>query len=308
MKEPSRRLGKKGVNWALLSMMIPGSLALLVFSYLPMFGVIIAFKNINYSLGILGSPWVGFKNFEFLFKTPDAWTITRNVILYNLAFIVLGTISSVAVAIALDRMRNRKASRFYQAIMFLPYFLSWIVVSSLVFSFLSTDLGFFNKVLFPALGLKDVAWYIEPAVWPYIIVLVNLWRYTGYNSVIYLAAIAGIDPGYQEAAAIDGASTWQQIRHITIPLIMPVVIILTLLAIGRIFSGEFGLFFQVPMNMGPLYPTTNVIDTYVYRTLINMGDLGMSSAAGLYQSLVGFVLVLGTNLIVRKIDPDKALF
>jgi len=302
------RKKRQQLNWGLLSMMIPGSIALLVFSYLPMFGIIIAFKDINYSKGILGSPWIGLKNFEFLFKTPDAWTITRNVILYNLAFIVIGTVASVSVAVALDRMRSRRMSRFYQAIMFLPYFLSWIVVSSLVFSFLSVDLGFLNRYLFPLLGIEPVNWYIEPAYWPYIIVFVNLWRYTGYNSVIYLAAIAGIDPAYHEAAAVDGATGWQRTRHITIPLISPVMIILVLLSIGRIFFGEFGLFFQVPMNMGPLFSATNVIDTYVYRTLINMGDIGMSSAAGLYQSVVGFVLVLTSNLIVRRIDPDKSLF
>ena len=299
---------KPRMNFVLLSMMIPGVIALVVFSYLPMFGIIIALKDINYAKGIIGSPWLGFKNFEFLFKSPDAWTITRNVVLYNIAFIVLGTVCSVAAAIALDRMRNRRAGRFYQAVMFLPYFLSWIVIASLVFSFLSVDLGFINRRIFTPLGMKEVNWYIEPKVWPFILTLVNLWRYTGYNSVIYLASIAGIDPTYHEAAAVDGATSWQQIRHITLPLLSPVVIILTLLAIGRIFFGDIGLFLQVPMNMGPLFPTTNVIDTYVYRTLINMGDIGMSSAAGLYQSVVGFALVLVSNLVVRRIDPDKSLF
>lgn len=299
---------KPRINLALLSMLIPGVIALIVFSYLPMFGIIIAFKDINYAKGILGSNWIGLKNFAFLFKSPDAWTITRNVVLYNLAFIVLGTICSVAAAIALDRMRSRVAGRVYQAVMFLPYFLSWIVVATLVFSFLSVDLGFINRQILTPLGMKQVNWYIEPKIWPFILVCVNLWRYTGYNSVIYLASIAGIDPTYHEAASVDGATGWQQIRHITLPLLSPVVIILTLLAIGRIFFGDIGLFLQVPMNMGPLFPTTNVIDTYVYRTLINMGDIGMSSAAGLYQSVVGFVLVLASNLVVRRIDPDKSLF
>ncbi len=299
---------KAPLNIALLTMLIPGIIALFVFSYLPMFGIIIAFKDINYAKGILGSDWIGLKNFEFLFKTPDAWTITRNTVSYNLIFITLGTVCSVAAAIALDRMRARKAGRFYQAVMFLPYFLSWIVVSSLVFSLLSVDLGFLNRQLLGPLGYQPVNWYTSTGVWPFILVFVNLWRYTGYNSVIYLASIAGIDPTYHEAAAVDGATGWQQIRHITLPLLMPVVVILTLLAIGRIFFGDFGLFYQVPMNMGPLFPTTNVIDTYVYRTLINMGDIGMSSAAGLYQSVVGFVLVLASNRVVRRIDPDKSLF
>jgi putative aldouronate transport system permease protein len=304
----ARRKHRRKSRIGLVSMLIPGSIALFVFSYIPMLGIIIAFKDVNYSKGILGSDWIGWKNFQFLFKTPDAWTITRNTVLYNLAFIVLGTILSVSVAIALDRLRARKVGRFYQAIMFLPYFFSWIVVSTLVFSFLSVDMGLLNRSVMPALGLQPVNWYTEVKLWPFILVFVNLWRYTGYNSVIYLASIAGIDPTYHEAAAIDGATTWQQIRHITIPLLMPVVIILTLLAVGRIFFGDFGLFYQVPLNMGPLFKATNVIDTYVYRTLVNMGDIGMSAAAGLYQSVVGFILVLVSNLIVRKIDPDKSLF
>lgn len=298
----------KPLNISLLSMLLPGAAALILFNYLPMAGIIIAFKDINYTKGILKSPWIGFKNFEFFMKTPDAWTITRNVILYNLAFIVLGTVLAVAAAIALDRMRNRRAGRLYQGIMFLPYFFSWIVISSLVFSFLSADLGFLNRELLPRLGMEPINWYVEPQAWPFILVFVHLWRYTGYNSVIYLAAISGIDPGYYEAAAVDGATVWQTIRHITLPLLSPVIIILVLLGIGRIFFAEFGLFFQVPQNMGPLFPTTNVIDTYVYRTLVNVGDIGMSAAAGLYQSVVGFLLVLGSNYIVRSIDPDKSLF
>ena len=304
----ARKARKKPLNISLLTMLIPGSLALIVFSYLPMAGIFIAFKNVNYTKGVFASPWIGFKNFEFFLKTPDAWVITRNTIFYNLAFILLGTVLSVAAAIALDRMSSRNFGRIYQGVMFLPYFFSWIVISSLVFSFLSADLGFFNRAILPFLGLEPINWYVEPGVWPYILVFVNLWRYTGYNSVIYLAAIAGIDPGYTEAAAVDGASIWQTIRHITLPLLSPVIVIMVLLGIGKIFFAEFGLFYQVPQNMGPLFPTTNVIDTYVYRTLVNVGDIGMSAAAGLFQSVVGFVLVLTSNLIVRRIDPDKSLF
>jgi putative aldouronate transport system permease protein len=289
-------------------MVLPGTAALILFSYIPMAGIIIAFKNINYAKGILGSPWIGFKNFEFFLKTPDAWLITRNAVLYNIAFIVLGTIASVGVAVMLDGMRTKKTSRLYQGIMFLPYFFSWIVISTLVFSFLSTDLGFFNKQLFPALGIAPVNWYIEPVYWPFILVFANLWKYTGYCSVIYLAAISGIDQSCFEAAALDGASRWQTIRNIMIPLISYVIIIQVLLSIGRLFYSDFGLFYQVPQNMGTLFNATNVIDTYVYRTLVNVGDIGMSAAAGLYQSAVGFVLVLASNLIVRRIDPEKSLF
>ncbi|MGD0726677.1 MAG: ABC transporter permease subunit [Spirochaetia bacterium] len=301
---PSRRR----INFALLSMLLPGAVALLLFSYVPMAGIIIAFKDINYAKGILGSPWIGFKNFEFFIKTPDAWLITRNAILYNGAFIVLGTVVAVGVAVLLDGLRTKKTSRFYQGIMFLPYFFSWIVISTLAFSFLSTDLGFFNKVLFPALGIATVNWYIEPVYWPFIIVFTNLWKYTGYGSVVYLAAIAGIDQNCFEAAALDGASRWQTVRHVMIPLISYLIIIQVMLQIGRLFYSDFGLFYQVPMNMGPLFKATNVIDTYVYRTLVNVGDIGMSAAAGLYQSAVGFVLVLASNLVVRRIDPEKSLF
>ena len=309
----ARVLGRPGksrrrVNFALLSMLLPGAVALLLFSYVPMAGIIIAFKDINYAKGIFGSPWIGFKNFEFFLKTPDWWRITRNAILYNGAFIVLGTVVAVGVAVLLDGLRTKRTSRFYQGVMFLPYFFSWIVISTLVFSFLSTDLGFFNKVLFPALGIARVNWYIEPVYWPFIIVFTNLWKYTGYGSVVYLAAIAGIDQNCFEAAALDGASRWQTVRHVMIPLISYLIIIQVMLQIGRLFYSDFGLFYQVPQNMGPLFPATDVIDTYVYRTLINMGDIGMSAAAGLYQSAVGFVLVLASNLVVRKIDPEKSLF
>lgn len=304
LSRPSRRR----VNFALLSMLLPGAVALLLFSYVPMAGIIIAFKNINYAKGILGSDWIGFKNFEFFLKTPDAWLITRNAILYNGAFIVLGTVAAVGVAVLLDGLRTKKTSRFYQGVMFLPYFFSWIVISTLVFSFLSTDLGYFNKVLFPALGITTVNWYIEPVYWPFIIVFTNLWKYTGYGSVVYLAAIAGIDQNCFEAAALDGASRWQTVRHVMIPLISYLIIIQVMLQIGRLFYSDFGLFYQVPQNMGPLFKATNVIDTYVYRTLINVGDIGMSAAAGLYQSAVGFVLVLASNLVVRRIDPEKSLF
>jgi len=299
---------RRRINFGLLSMVVPGTLALVLFSYIPMAGIIIAFKNINYTKGILGSPWIGFKNFEFFLKTPDAWIITRNSVLYNIAFIVLGTIAAVAVAVALDGLRAKRTSRFYQGVMFLPYFFSWIVISTLVFSFLSTDLGFLNKQLFPVLGIAPINWYIEPVYWPFIIIFTNLWKYTGYCSVIYLAAIAGIDQNCFEAAALDGASRWQVTMRIMIPLISYVIIIQVLLSIGRLFYSDFGLFYQVPQNMGPLFKATNVIDTYVYRTLVNVGDIGMSAAAGLYQAAVGFVLVLVSNLVVRRIDPEKSLF
>lgn len=300
--------GKLKTNLILLSMIVPGFILFFLFNYLPMFGIIIAFKEINYGLGILKSPWIGFKNFEYLFKTVDAYIITRNTVLYNAAFIILGTFVSVAVAIALNEIKQKFLARFYQSVMFFPYFLSWIAISYLAFSYLSVDLGFINNVIFKNLGIEPVMWYSEPKYWPFILTLVNLWRYTGYNSVIYLAALMGISPTYYEAAQIDGANKWQQIRHITIPLLSPTIVILVLLAIGRIFYADFFLFFNVPLNNGALFDTTNVIDTYVYRALIQMGDIGMAAAASLYQAVIGFCLVLVSNLIVRKIDKEKSLF
>ncbi|WP_225442667.1 ABC transporter permease subunit [Paenibacillus lycopersici] len=292
----------------LLLMLLPGTLYLLLNNYLPMFGVAIAFKNINYAKGIWGSDWVGFKNFRFLFDTQDAWIITRNTLLYNFAFIIINLVCAVGLAILLNEIRSRLAARFYQSMMLLPYLFSTVVVSYLVFAFLSSDYGFLNHKVLPWLGLEPLNWYNEPKVWPYILVIVNTWKSVGYLSIVYLAAIIGLDKEYYEAAVIDGAGKWHQFTRITIPLIMPIIIIMTLLAIGKIFYSDFGLFYQVTMNSGTIQSTTSVVDTYVYRALLQLGDTGMSSAAGLYQSAVGFVLILVVNLVVRKFSKENALF
>ncbi|MBU5347269.1 ABC transporter permease [Paenibacillus lautus] len=289
-------------------MMLPGLIYLLINNYLPLFGLSIAFKDVNYSKGIWDSDWIGFKNFEYLFKTDDAFIITRNTILYNAAFIVLGLIVSVGVAILLNEIRNKVASRFYQSVIILPFLISIIIVSYLVYAMFSVNTGMVNKTLLPALGLDPISWYTEPKYWPFILTVVHIWKAAGYSCIVYLAAIIGIDPEYYEAAKLDGASKWMQICKITLPMITPVITILTLLGIGRIFYSDFGLFYQVPMDSGALFSTTNVIDTYVFRGLMQLGDIGMSSAAGFYQSLVGFVLVLVSNYIVRKIDKNNALF
>ncbi|OBZ12836.1 sugar ABC transporter permease [Bacillus sp. FJAT-26390] len=292
----------------LLLMTVPGILYFLINNYLPMFGVIIAFKDLNYAKGILGSDWVGFKNFEFLFQTDRAYLITRNTVLYNALFIVINVILGVGVAILLNELKKKLMSRFYQSIILLPYLLSAVIVSYLVFSFLSVEYGFVNKLILEPLGLDGITWYSEPKYWPYILTIVNVWKSVGYFSIIYLAAIVGIDAEYYEAATLDGASKWQQVRSITFPLIIPVVMIMTLLQVGKIFNADFGLFYQVPMNSGALMSATDVIDTYVYRALMQMGDVGMASAAGLYQSVLGFLLIFGVNYIVRKINSDHALF
>ncbi|WP_082360636.1 ABC transporter permease [Bacillus sp. FJAT-28004] len=289
-------------------MTLPGLAYLLINNYLPMFGIVIAFKNVNFSKGILGSDWVGFKNFEYLFKTSDAYIITRNTIAYNLVWILVGTLMSIVLAILLNEIRSKFFSRFYQSVILLPQLISIIIVSYIVYAVLSLDTGLLNKVVLPALGMDEISWYFEPKYWPIILTIVHFWKGLGFSIVIYFASIIGIDEEYYEAARLDGASKWQQIRSITIPLLSPVIIMLTLLSIGRIFYSDFGLFYQVPMNSGPLYDTTNVIDTYVFRGLLGLGDIGMSAAAGFYQSIVGFVLVITANLIVRKINKDNALF
>lgn len=297
----------------LFLMILPGLAYLAINNYLPMLGVVISFKDIDYShRGLFGlifqSKWVGFKNFEYLFKTSDAWVITRNTIMYNAVFIVLNTVAAVTVAIVLNEVKNRIAARFYQSLILLPFLISMVIVSYLGLSLLNVESGFMNKHILPLLGFDPISWYTEAKYWPYILTIVNLWKGIGYLSIIYLAAIVGIDHEYYEAATIDGASKWQQIRRITVPLLAPTITIMTLLAIGRIFYSDFGLFYQVPLNSGSLQSTTNVVDTYVYRGLMTLGDFGMSSAAGMYQSFVGFVLVLISNYIVARKNREQALF
>ncbi|MEV5030487.1 sugar ABC transporter permease [Paenibacillus sp. LPE1-1-1.1] len=296
----------------MLIMVLPATLWFIFFSYLPMAGMVIAFKEYRYSrdgflASIIESKWVGLQNFKFLFSTNDAYIITRNTVLYNIFFIVLGLVIAVAMAIMLAEITNKKLAKVYQTGMFLPYFLSWVIVGYFVFSFLSMDRGVVNQIA-GWFGIDPVNWYSDPTYWPIIIVVVFLWKSVGYNSVIYLAAIMGIDKSLYEAAMIDGANKWQQIRNITIPMLTPLITILTLLAIGKIFYADFGLFYQVPRDSGTLYSVTNVIDTYVYRGLKSTGEIGMSTAAGLYQSLIGFVLVITSNGIVRKFNKDNALF
>ncbi|QJD88454.1 sugar ABC transporter permease [Cohnella herbarum] len=289
-------------------MVLPGLIYLLINNYLPMFGTIIAFKDFNYTDGLWGSGWAGFKNFQFLFTTQDAYIITRNTLLYNAVFIVFNLAVALTVALLLNEIRKRFLQNVYQSVLLLPYLISFSIVGYLVYSFLSMEYGFINSGVLKKLGLPPISWYMEAKYWPFILVLVNAWKYIGYSSVIYLAAIAGINHEYYEAARIDGANRWKQMTRITLPLIRPVVIVMTLLLVGRIFYADFGLFYQVTMNTGILLPTTNVIDTYVYRALIQTGDIGMSSAAGLFQSVVGFLLVFSVNLLIRKVDRENALF
>ena len=297
-------------NLPLFTMLLPGLVHLILFAYLPMFGVIIAFKKVNFAQGILKSPWVGFANFRFLFNTSDAWVITRNTILYNLLFILLGLVLHLAVAIGLNELKNKLISKSCQTLMIMPHFLSMVVISYIAFAFFSNETGFMNHKILPMLGMSPIDWYTNPKPWPYILSAVHFWQGLGYGSIVYLASIAGIDKNLYEAAQIDGANKWRQITSITLPSLKPVVIIMLIMAIGKIFNADFGLFYQVPQNSGALYSTTSVINTYVFNMMKSgsANSLGMSSAAALYQSVVGFVLVVAANAVVHKIDPEKAMF
>ncbi|QJD88281.1 sugar ABC transporter permease [Cohnella herbarum] len=289
-------------------MMIPGLAYLFVNNYIPMYGVILAFKNLNYVDGIWGSPWAGMDNFKFLFNSPDAYLITRNTVLYNVVFIIVNLILALSTALLINEIRDKVVARFYQSTFLLPHIISMVVVAYLVYSFLNTESGLVNRQLVNLFGSEAISWYNEARYWPYILVIVHAWKGVGFLAIIYFAAIIGIDKEYYEAATIDGASKWKQMTRITIPLIAPVIIVMTLLSISSIMRSDFGLFYQVPMNSGPLMPTTNTIDTYVYRAMTKLGDIGMSSAAGLYQSVVCFFLILGANFAVRKISKNDALF
>jgi putative aldouronate transport system permease protein len=295
-------------NLPLYLMFLPGFLLLALFCYLPMFGVIVAFKNVNYVDGIWGSPFVGLENFKFLFSGPDAFLITRNTVLYNLVFTLVGVVLPVAFAIGLNELRQRRAAKVYQGILFVPYFISWVIVTYILYSFINPQYGFLNMSVFPALGIAPYNFYAEKAWWPFLFVFFNAWKYVGYNTVIYLAALTGISPEYYEAAAIDGAGKWKQATRVTLPHLRPMMTVLTILAAGRIFTADFGMFFNLPLNSGLLQSVTNVLDVYVYNTLVRTGDIGMSAAAGLYQGVIGCVLVVAANAFVKRLEAESALF
>lgn len=299
---------RKFKNLPLFMIALPGIVYLLINNYIPMFGIFLAFKNYSLRRGVFGSDWCGLQNFQFLFKTKDAWIMTRNTILYNVAFIIIGTIVAIAIAVMMCELGKKTRVKFFQAALLLPNLLSWVVIGFIAYAFLNADTGFINKTILAGLGLDPVSWYSYTGAWPAIIIIVNLWKNMGYQSIVYMASISGIDKSIYEAAAIDGATKMQQIFRITLPMLKPTVITLTLMSIGRIFYSDFGLFYQVPQNSGALFNVTQTIDTYVYRGLMELNDVGMSAAAGLYQSLVGFALVLIANGIVRKVDSENALF
>ena len=312
MKKAEVKKGKKKnalkEHWPLYLMMLPALLYLLINNYIPMAGMVIAFKKLNFAKGIWASPWAGIKNFKFLFASKDAWIITRNTLLYNVAFILVNMVVGIAIAILITEVRNTKLKKIYQSAILLPFLMSMVILSYIVYALLSAENGLVNNSILPLFHIDPIQWYQKPKYWPAILIIANCWKGVGYGCLIYIASLIGIDPSFYEAARLDGASKWQEITKITLPSLVPTIITLLLLSIGRIFYSDFGLFYQVPMNSGVLFPTTNVIDTYVYRALIEQGNISMSSAAGVYQSLVGFCVVMLSNWIVRKVDKDQALF
>lgn len=310
-RKKRQKFGRDDIELTLLA--LPTFVWYVVFSFLPMVGILIAFKDfrifpgMNFLQSLFKSEWIGWTNFEFLFKTPDAFVIIRNTILYNVTFIILGIIIPVFFAISITQLYSKKLAKLCQTAMFLPHFLSWVVASYFVFAFLSFDKGFLNQLL-QQLGMEPVRWYLNDKYWPYILVFMNIWKTTGYSMVVYLASITSIDSTYYEAAIIDGATKWQQITNIILPFLKPIIIIMFILAVGRIFNSDFGLFYQIPKNSGSLFRTTSTIDTFVYKAIEGTGSMAMSSAAAFFQSVIGFITILTANTIVKKFDKDSGLF
>ncbi|MBQ9063842.1 MAG: sugar ABC transporter permease [Blautia sp.] len=284
-------------------MIMPGFLYFIINNYIPMFGIYIAFKKVDYSKGLWGSDWVGLDNFKYLFSTTDAFIITRNTILYNVAFIVLGLVSGIIVGICLAEVYSKLLQKTYQTVILLPQLISFVIVSYIVYALLSNETGLITKLIGGSINF-----YSEKKYWPFILIFINVWKQLGYNGIVFLSSIVGIDYSMYEAARVDGATKWQQIRSITIPQLKPTIMTLFLLQVGRIFYSDFGLFYQVPLNAGALMDVTNTIDTYVYRALMVNNNISTASAASTYQAVVGFILVLTVNLIVRKVDKENAMF
>lgn len=307
-------LKKKKTNWKhwlpFYVMFIPGFAYLFINNYMPLYGLQLAFKQFSYQKGINGSPWIGLKNFKFLFATSDAFIMIRNTLLYNIVWIILGVIFGITVAILFNEVTSKLAKKFYQTAILLPYLMSMVVVAYLVYAFLSTETGLINNSIIKGLlgQEKGISWYSESAYWPFILTFVQQWKQIGFGMLLYLSSLLGIDQSYYEAAMLDGATRWQQIRKITIPLLKPTIIMLVILNLGQVFRSDFGLFYQVPMNQGALYSVTQTIDTYVYRALLVNNNLGMSSAASFLQSVVGFIFIVTANGIVRKMDENSSLF
>jgi len=308
----------KRIKWTrddteLTLLALPTFVWYVLFSFLPMFGVIIAFKRYqiypgkSFLYNIIHSEWIGFDNFEYLIESNSLYILLRNTIVYNLAFIILGIVIPVTLAIMISLIYSERKSKVYQTTMFFPHFLSWVVVSYFVYAFLSYDKGILNTLI-KSVGKEPVQWYMEPKYWPFILVFMNLWKTTGYNMVVYLASITGIDPSLYEAAVVDGATKWQQVKNITIPSLKPIIIMMFILNTGKIFYSDFGLFYQVTRGIpASLYDVASTVDTYVYNALLSSTPIGMTSAATVFQSVACCITILLANYIVKKIDEDYAI-
>ena len=304
LQQPKKK--KKPMNWNLLVLAVPGLIFLILFYYLPLFGLILPFKKLDYSKGILGSEWIGFKNFEFFFKSQDAVRVTRNTLVLNFLFITITLVLAVILALFLFEL-PRNNVKVYQTCLFVPYFISWVVASYVLYALINPTSGMIPHILKEA-GQKVPNFYNEKKYWTFFLVVCYVWKNIGYMTLMFYTTLMGMDSTYVEAAELDGANKLQIALHISLPYLKPVIILMTLLQIGKIFYADFGMFYFLTRDSGTLYAVTDVIDTYVYRALRVTGDVGMSSAVGLYQSIVGFILVLVSNLVVRKIDKDSAMF
>ncbi len=303
---------KKKIRWKkvipVYLMLLPAMIYFLINNYLPMYGITIAFRKLDYKLGILRSPLNGLENFKFLFASGNLGPILRNTILYNLVFMVIGTVLPITVAILFNEIRNKWAKKTYQTMILVPHLMSMVIVSYLVFAFLSADTGFINKSIIEPLTGNTISFYQEKKYWPFILTFVHQWKGIGFSMVLYLSTILGISIEYYEAAKVDGATKWQQIRHVTLPLLKPTVITMLILSISKICMSDFGLFYQVPKNSGTLYSVTQTIDTYVYNALMNQNNIAMSSAASVLQAIVGFILIIAANAFIRKTSKENAIF
>lgn len=294
-------------NWMLYTMCIPAVVLTFIFSYLPMIGIVMAFQDLDYREGLFSSPWAGLQNFEFLFASPVTWEITRNTVVYNVVFIVVNMTLSVGLALLINELTNKTFAKIIQTILIMPYFLSTVVLSVIVYAFLAYQYGFANKFL-ETLGLSAQNWYNTPQFWPGFLVFLSAWKSIGFSSVTYTAVISGISQEYYEAATLDGASRTQQIRYITLPHLKFIICINLINSVGGMFRSDFGLFYTVTRNSGALYSVTQTLDVYIYNALQSMSNLGMTTAAGLYQSVVGFILIMIANKVIKMIDPDSAMF
>jgi len=308
IRHPNKRRFFRREDLPLYIMALPTIIFLLMFCYAPMFGLVMAFQDFKVDKGFFGSQFVGLNNFKFLFSSTDAWVITRNTVCYNLVFIVVNTSLAIVMSLMLSELHSSKLAKTLQTVYMLPYFLAWTVVAIVLSGFLDRGYGLVNKIIQALGGKGKTDWYKERELWPWLFVFLNAWKGVGYSTVLYLAVISGISNDYYEAAVLDGASKLQQARYITLPHLRTVMCITLIMSLGGIFRGDFGLFYSVTKDNGRLYPVSDVIDTYIYRSLTTMSNAGMTAAAGFYQSVVGFLTLIFANWVVTKIDSDSAMF